>query len=153
MERLQKCFRGLGTHRGTALVILIEQSYILYFQVVNLSYQNLGDEYQLRNFHRCLSRLHLCKRLQLMDNSLSSIKKVTLPSCVYLNLSRNRITSFTSLPMSPNLEHLSIANNNIVSMTNLQSLARKYPHLKTLTMKGNPAADAPDYRYRYIRQT
>ena len=121
--------------------------------MVNLSYQDLGEEYQLKNFHRCLNRLHLCKRLQLMDNSLSSMKKVTLPCCVYLNLSRNQVASCTSLPKSPNLEHLSIASNNIVSMTSLQSLARKYPHLKTLMLKGNPVADAPEYRHRYIRQT
>ncbi len=48
-------------------------------QEVNLSYQDLGDPYQARNFHRCLKRLVRCRHLQLVDNSLTDLSGITLP--------------------------------------------------------------------------
>ncbi len=47
-------------------------------QEVNLSYQDLGDPYQVKNFHRCLKRLIRCRHLQLIENSLTDLSSITL---------------------------------------------------------------------------
>ena len=104
-------------------------------QSVNLSYQDLGEAYQRSELLRCLSRLVHCTHLQLTDNSLTDLSKVTFPKCMHLNLSRNRFSSVKKLPSAPNLQHLSLADNHF---TSIPSLALKYPNLKSLHFKGNP---------------
>ncbi|XP_015216129.1 uncharacterized protein [Lepisosteus oculatus] len=46
---------------------------------LNLSYQDLGDPYQLENFTRILRRLIRVERLQLVDNCLRDLSSVRLP--------------------------------------------------------------------------
>lgn len=48
-------------------------------QELNLSYQDLGDPYQLENFVRILRRLIRVEKLQLIDNSLINLSSVRLP--------------------------------------------------------------------------
>lgn len=48
-------------------------------QVLNLSYQDLGDPYQQENFFRILRRLIRVEKLQLIDNSLTNLSSVRLP--------------------------------------------------------------------------
>lgn len=53
--------------------------FLFYGQVLNLSYQDLGDPYQLENFTRILKRLIRVEHLQLVDNSLKDLSSVRLP--------------------------------------------------------------------------
>ncbi|XP_053728148.1 uncharacterized protein LOC128763405 isoform X2 [Synchiropus splendidus] len=48
---------------------------------LNLSFQDLGDPYQQENFLRILRRLIRVEQLQLVNNSLTSLSSVRLPSC------------------------------------------------------------------------
>lgn len=48
-------------------------------QELNLSYQDLGDLFQQENFLRILRRLIRVEKLQLIDNSLTSLSSVRLP--------------------------------------------------------------------------
>lgn len=48
-------------------------------QELNLSYQDLGDPFQQENFLRILRRLIRVEKLQLIDNSLTSLSSVRLP--------------------------------------------------------------------------
>lgn len=111
---------------------------------MNLSYQDLGDEYQKTELLRCLRRLVNCTHLQLMDNRLSDLGKVTLPQCVHLNLARNQFSSPRKLPSAPKLQFLSLTDNQFSA---IPSLASKYPNLKSLNFKGNPA-EYSTQRYR-----
>ncbi|CAM9344960.1 unnamed protein product, partial [Lampetra planeri] len=47
---------------------------------LNLSYQDLGDPFQQENFLRILRRLIRVEQLQLVDNSLTNLSSVRLPS-------------------------------------------------------------------------
>ncbi|XP_048360794.1 uncharacterized protein LOC125437372 isoform X4 [Sphaerodactylus townsendi] len=47
---------------------------------LNLSYQDLGDLYQVENFKRILRRLIRVERLWLVDNSLGDLSAICLPS-------------------------------------------------------------------------
>jgi len=111
---------------------------------VNLSYQALGDPYQLKNFERVLMRLVRCKQLQLMDNSLSELSRVCLPNCTMLHLNRNCFQSFKKLPKCPNLEYLNLTENNISKLNGLSSL-KKCP-LRSLVLTRNPVEYIANFR-------
>ncbi|TRY93388.1 hypothetical protein DNTS_014803 [Danionella cerebrum] len=113
---------------------------------LNLSYQNLGDSYQLQNFLRILRRLIRVERLQLVDNTLQDLSSVTLPRCTILNLHRNNLTSFGQLPKVPVIQHLCLSENSISCLGEL-SLLRGSP-LYSLTLKRNPCQFLEDYRSR-----
>ena len=49
------------------------------FQCVNLSYQELGHSYQLKEFYKVLRRLLRCVCIELMDNSLSDLHMIAFP--------------------------------------------------------------------------
>ncbi|KAE8604026.1 hypothetical protein XENTR_v10014537 [Xenopus tropicalis] len=111
---------------------------------VNLSYQGLGDPYQQNNFHRILRRLIRVERLWLVDNSLKDLSAIRLPRCTELNLSRNHFTSFKKLPKLPAIQHLSLAENNIETLSGLSNL--KHSPLESLLLKSNPCEFLEDYR-------
>lgn len=48
-------------------------------QELNLSYQDLGDPFQQKNFLRILCRLIRVEKLQLIENSLTDLSSVRLP--------------------------------------------------------------------------
>ncbi|POI22266.1 hypothetical protein CIB84_013986 [Bambusicola thoracicus] len=48
-------------------------------QELNLSFQDLGDLYQVENFRRILQRLIRVEKLWLVDNSLTDLSAIRLP--------------------------------------------------------------------------
>ena len=114
-------------------------------QSVNLSYQDLGDAYQLKELQRCLRRLVHCTHLQLTDNCLTDLGRVTLPMCTHLNLSRNSFSSLRKLPSASNLQHLSITDNHF---TTIPAFSSKYKNLKSLYFRGNPVEFSTPAGYR-----
>uniref|UniRef100_A0A671LRP3 Uncharacterized protein n=1 Tax=Sinocyclocheilus anshuiensis TaxID=1608454 RepID=A0A671LRP3_9TELE len=114
--------------------------------VLNLSYQDLGDPYQLENFIRILRRLIRVECLQLVDNALRDLSSVRLPRCKILNLHQNNLTSICQLPKVPEIQHLCLSENSISSLGEL-SLLRSTP-LRSLTLKRNPCQFLEDYRSR-----
>ncbi|KAM9316524.1 acidic leucine-rich nuclear phosphoprotein 32-related protein 1-like [Gastrophryne carolinensis] len=113
---------------------------------LNLSYQSLGEPYQLNNFYRILRRLIRVERLWLVDNSIKTLSAIRLPRCKELNLSKNHLTSFKQLPKLPAIQHLSLAENNIESLSGLSDL--KHSALESLVLKSNPCEFLEDYRQR-----
>ncbi|XP_055029331.2 uncharacterized protein [Misgurnus anguillicaudatus] len=113
---------------------------------LNLSYQDLGDPYQLENFTRILKRLIRVERLQLVNNSLKDISSVRLPRCKILNLHQNGLMSIRQLPKVPEIQHLCLSENSISSVNEL-CLLRNTP-LQSLTLKHNPCQFLQHYRSR-----
>lgn len=111
---------------------------------LNISFQNLGDPFQLENFHRILRRLIRVEILWLVDNSLVNLNTIRLPRCRVLNMSKNYITSFKQLPKIPQIQHLSLADNHIETLAGLSSL--RYTPLESLILKRNPCEFLQNYR-------
>ncbi|XP_060261168.1 uncharacterized protein LOC101114926 isoform X2 [Ovis aries] len=95
---------------------------------LNLSFQDLGDPYQVENFNRILRRL---------------IRVETL-CCRVLNMNKNHLTSFKQLPKIPQIQHLSLADNHIETLTGLSSL--RCTPLESLMLKRNPCEFHQNYR-------
>ncbi|CAM4716034.1 unnamed protein product [Lepidochelys kempii] len=111
---------------------------------LNLSFQDLGDLYQLENFNRILRRLIRVERLWLVDNSLTDLSAIRLPRCKELNVSKNHFTSLKQLPKIPQIRHLSLADNNIETLSGISDL-RSTP-LESLILKRNPCEFKENYR-------
>lgn len=111
---------------------------------VNLSYQDLGDPFQKREFLRVIRRLIRCEHIQLIEDSLQDLSSVYLPRCTHLYLQRNFLFTFKKLPKAPLLEHLSLQQNNIEKLDGLEVLRKT--RLKSLVLKGNPVELDPNYR-------
>ncbi|XP_069474599.1 leucine-rich repeat-containing protein 46-like [Ambystoma mexicanum] len=111
---------------------------------LNLSFQDLGDPYQQRNFCRILRRLIRVERLWLVDNSLTDLSAIRLPRCRELNVSKNHFTSFNQLPKMPQIQHLSLAENNIETLSGISAL--RNTGLESLILKTNPCEFQEDYR-------
>jgi len=116
---------------------------------VNLSYQDLGDPFQKREFKRVIRRLIRCEHIQLIEDSLQDLSSVYLPRCTHLYLQRNFLSTFKKLPRAPLLEHLSLQQNNIEKLEGLEVLRKT--RLKSLVLKGNPAELDPNYRQRVFQ--
>ncbi|XP_068825158.1 uncharacterized protein [Capricornis sumatraensis] len=113
---------------------------------LNLSYQDLGDPYQVKNCNRILRRLIRVETLWLVDNSLVDLSALRLPSCRVLNMNKNHLTSFKQLPKIPQIQHLSLADNHIETLTGLSSL--RCTPLESLMLKRNPCEFHQNYRKR-----
>ncbi|XP_006890450.1 PREDICTED: uncharacterized protein LOC102876878, partial [Elephantulus edwardii] len=113
---------------------------------LNISFQDLGDPYQVENSERILRRLIRVQTLWLVDNSLMDLSAIRLPSCRVLNLNKNHLTSFKQLPKIPQIEHLALAENRIETLTGLSSLQRT--PLESLLLKRNPCEFHQHYRKR-----
>ncbi|KAJ8368011.1 hypothetical protein SKAU_G00080390 [Synaphobranchus kaupii] len=113
---------------------------------LNLSYQDLGDPYQLENFNRILRRLIRVEHLQLVDNTLRDLSSIRLPRCISLNLHRNRLTSIRQLPKVPLIRHLCLSENSIEALGELELL--ETTPLLSLTLSRNPCEFLQDYRSR-----
>jgi hypothetical protein len=109
--------------------------------VLNLSYQELGDPFQLKNFHRILSRLSAVRRLTLTDNFITSLRRFSFPDLNALFLQRNNIKSCKALPKAPKLEILDLSENLVTSSSGLG----RYKALTTLRMDGCPISYAENY--------
>lgn len=53
--------------------------WFFFLQQLNISFQDLGDAYQLENFNRILRRLIRVETLWLVDNSLVDLSAIRLP--------------------------------------------------------------------------
>lgn len=115
----------------------------------NLSYQDLGDPFQKKEFLRVIRRLIRCEHIQLIEDSLQDLSSVYLPRCTHLYLQRNFLFTFKKLPRSPMLEHLSLQQNNIEKLDGLEVLRKT--RLKSLVLKGNPVELDPNYRQSVFR--
>eukprot|EP01137_Pigoraptor_chileana_P032428 Opistho-2@21779 len=115
---------------------------------VNLSFQELGDAYQLRNFMRILRRMLRVKRLHLVDDMLTDLSSVRLPNCEELHLRKNALSSFKCLPNAPHATLIDLSFNNISSLDGLRSLKA----LRVLTLTGNPVEFDCNYRYRVFKE-
>ncbi|XP_037380530.2 protein tilB homolog isoform X3 [Talpa occidentalis] len=113
---------------------------------LNISFQDLGDPYQVENFKRILRRLIRVETLWLVDNSLVDLSAVRLPSCRILIMNKNHLTSFKQLPKIPQIQHLSLAENHIEKLTGLASL--HCTPLESLVLKRNPCEFHQNYRKR-----
>ncbi|CAI9175350.1 unnamed protein product [Rangifer tarandus platyrhynchus] len=113
---------------------------------LNLSFQDLGDPYQVENFNRILRRLIRVETLWLVDNSLVDLSAIRLPSCRVLNMNKNHLTSFKQLPKMPQIQHLSLADNHIETLNGLSSL--RHTPLESLMLKRNPCEFHQNYRQR-----
>ncbi|XP_054339109.1 uncharacterized protein LOC129033931 [Pongo pygmaeus] len=97
---------------------------------LNISFQDLGDPYQVEDFNRILRRL---------------IRVETL-CCRILNMSKNHLTSFKQLPKIPQIQHLSLAENHIETLTGFSSLW--CTPLESLILRRNPCEFHQNYRKR-----
>ncbi|XP_041898328.1 uncharacterized protein LOC121671147 [Corvus kubaryi] len=111
---------------------------------LNLSFQDLGDLYQVENFKRILRRLIRVEKLWLVDNSLTDLSAIRLPRCRELNVNKNHFTSFKQLPKIPQIQHLSLAENNIATLSGISDF-RSTP-LESLVLKRNPCEFQERYR-------
>ncbi|XP_028394095.1 uncharacterized protein LOC114518319 [Dendronephthya gigantea] len=115
-------------------------------EAVNLSFQELGHSFQLKQFLSVLQKLIRCESIQLMDNGLTDLSTIYLPRCKFLFLQRNYISNLKKLPKAPMLEHLSLQQNNITSLEGLSILRRTT--IISLTLRDNPIELDPAYRIR-----
>nr|XP_020835816.1 protein tilB homolog isoform X3 [Phascolarctos cinereus] len=104
----------------------------------------LGDPYQADNLNRILRRLIRVRTLWLVDNSLTDLSAIRLPRCKELNVSKNCFTSFKQLPKIPETRHLSLAENQIATLSGLSSL--QSTPLESLMLKRNPCEFHQNYR-------
>ncbi|NWT42031.1 AN322 protein, partial [Chroicocephalus maculipennis] len=111
---------------------------------LNLSFQDLGDLYQVENFKRILRRLIRVEKLWLVDNSLTDLSAIRLPRCRELNVNKNHFTSFKQLPKIPQIQHLSLAENNIMTLSGISDF--RHTPLESLTLKRNPCEFQERYR-------
>ncbi|XP_010215491.1 PREDICTED: protein tilB homolog [Tinamus guttatus] len=111
---------------------------------LNLSYQDLGDLYQVENLNRILRRLIRVEKLWLVDNSLTDLSAIRLPRCKELNVNKNHFTSFKQLPKIPQIQHLSLSENNIRTLSGISAL--RHTPLESLTLKRNPCEFQENYR-------
>lgn len=118
-------------------------------EAVNLSYQELGHSYQLKQFLAVLQKLIRCESLQLMDNGLKDLSSIFLPRCKYLHLQRNFLSNLKKLPKAPMLEHLSLQQNNIESLDGIRNL--RSTKIVSLTLRDNPIELDPHYRQKVFK--
>ncbi|KAH3874300.1 uncharacterized protein LOC127869197 [Dreissena polymorpha] len=113
-------------------------------EVVNLSYQELQEEYQKRNLIRILKRCVSAKQINLAHNTLDNIKDVSFPRCEYINLNDNFLFGFWCLPELPAVKSLTARNNAIKIWKGIAGL--KGTPLEELDLRGNPITFTINYR-------
>ena len=91
------------------------------------------------------------KWLDLSNNRINKIEKITSKKIQYLNLSYNNIDDFTFLYELKSLRILHISHNN-VNEKQLRELAKKIPKCRIYTDKMNYADDKKWYEI-YIKKS
>lgn len=110
---------------------------------VNLSYQELGGQFQTRILASMLKKLIRCESLVLVDNRLSDLSNYTFQCVEELNLALNILTSFSQLPTCPKLRVLNLMGNKVAKIEDLGRFGR----LEVLKLRNNPLVwTVPNYR-------
>ncbi|XP_022416452.1 dynein regulatory complex subunit 3 isoform X2 [Delphinapterus leucas] len=128
---------------------LAKQEGILFKDVLSLQldFQNILRIDNLWQFENL-------RKLQLDNNIIEKIEGLeNLTRLVWLDLSFNNIEAIEGLDTLVNLEDLSLFNNRISKIDSLDALVklqiiylRRFKDLRTLSLSGNPVAEAEDYR-------
>eukprot|EP00696_Hemimastix_kukwesjijk_P013188 gnl/Hemi2/26553_TR8923_c0_g1_i1.p1 gnl/Hemi2/26553_TR8923_c0_g1~~gnl/Hemi2/26553_TR8923_c0_g1_i1.p1 ORF type:complete len:275 (-),score=116.82 gnl/Hemi2/26553_TR8923_c0_g1_i1:140-964(-) len=120
--------------------------YELDIRDLNLSYQDLGQQYQMKNFKAFLSSLQNVRSLNISHNQLYDLKDVYIAHVQTLYLNNNKLKRFKQLPNCPRLKVLNLADNLIEDVEDLEWCE----FLEELTLRGNPIAMRRDY-LEYMR--
>ena len=110
---------------------------------INLSYQEIGGNFQSYMLSKKLKKLIRCEMLILSDNRLSDLTEYTFPCMEVLNLSLNIFESFEKLPKCPKLRVLNLAGNKITSIDGIG----RFSSLEEVVLRNNPLVwTVPEYR-------
>lgn len=116
--------------------------------VINFSYQELADEFQVDEFIAALNRAQQAKVLRLENNQIKSMNdvlaKVELKACTHFYAANNHFDSFANLPHMPNLVFLDLRRNNITSVDGIE----RFPKLESVELNECPISFEGDYRSR-----
>lgn len=142
---------------------LAKQEGVLFKDVLSLrlDFQNIlciDNLWQFENLRKLQLDNNIIERIQGLENltqlvwldlSFNNIEAIegldTLVNLEDLSLSNNRISKIDSLDALVKLQVLSLGNNQIGNMMNIIYL-RRFKCLRTLSLSGNPMAEAEDYK-------
>lgn len=149
---------------------LAKQEGILFKDVLSLQldFQNIlriDNLWQFENLQKLQLNNNIIERIEGLENlthlvwldlSFNNIEAIegldTLVNLEDLSLSNNRISKMDSLDALVKLQVLSLGNNQISNLMNVIYL-RRFPCLRTLSLSGNPIAEAEEYKmfiYAYL---
>ncbi|XP_075848449.1 dynein regulatory complex subunit 3 [Microtus pennsylvanicus] len=149
---------------------LAKQEGILFKDVISLQldFQNIlriDNLWQFENLQKLQLNNNIIERIEGLENlthlvwldlSFNNIETIegldTLVNLEDLSLSNNRISKMDSLDALVKLQVLSLGNNQISNIMNIIYL-RRFPCLRTLSLFGNPVAEAEEYKmfiYAYL---
>ncbi|XP_052613274.1 dynein regulatory complex subunit 3 isoform X1 [Peromyscus californicus insignis] len=149
---------------------LAKQEGILFKDVLSLQldFQNIlriDNLWQFENLQKLQLNNNIIERIEGLENlvnliwldlSFNNIETIegldTLINLEDLSLSNNRISKMDSLDALVKLQVLSLGNNQISNIMNVIYL-RRFKCLRTLTLSGNPIAEAEEYKmfiYAYL---
>ncbi|XP_073902770.1 dynein regulatory complex subunit 3 [Castor canadensis] len=142
---------------------LAKQEGILFKDVLSLQldFQNIlriDNLWQFENLQKLQLNNNIIERIEGLENltqlvwldlSFNNIEAIegldTLVNLEDLSLFNNRISKIDSLDALVKLQVLSLGNNQISNIMNLIYL-RRFKDLRTLSLTGNPVAEAEDYK-------
>lgn len=89
---------------------------------------------------------HPCVGLQVhtITDVISDVICFVLYRCRELNVNKNHFTSFKQLPKIPQIQHLSLAENNIVTLSGISEF--RHTPLESLILRRNPCEFQERYR-------
>lgn len=149
---------------------IAKQEGILFKDVLSLQldFQNIlriDNLWQFENLQKLQLNNNIIERIEGLENlihlvwldlSFNNIETIegldTLVNLEDLSLSNNRISKMDSLDALVKLQVLSLGNNQIGNIMNVIYL-RRFTCLRTLSLAGNPIAEAEDYKmfiYAYL---
>uniref|UniRef100_A0A8C8VSP2 Dynein regulatory complex subunit 3 n=1 Tax=Peromyscus maniculatus bairdii TaxID=230844 RepID=A0A8C8VSP2_PERMB len=149
---------------------LAKQEGILFKDVLSLQldFQNIlriDNLWQFENLQKLQLNNNIIERIEGLENlvnliwldlSFNNIETIegldTLVNLEDLSLSNNRISKMDSLDALVKLQVLSLGNNQISNIMNVIYL-RRFKCLRTLSLSGNPIAEAEEYKmfiYAYL---
>jgi len=115
-------------------------------QELNLSYQDLGDRYQMIYFKKVhsIQSIQNVRSIDLSSNSFTDLSGFTFGSVERLSLADNKLSSFDQLPDAPKLLDLDLRRNNFLSAEGCSA----YPKLERLVLLDNPM----EYKENYLKR-